>query len=124
MRKGSAGFSQWLWLLLAIVGVFPSWCVAASKPAMARLSVDGVGFLRDWELGAALTRLLDTELKETLDANAIEDAAVILVSSLGEQGFQKPEILIDMTLADGSKRQLAFDATFQNPLPRPLSARE
>ena len=124
MRKSSAGFRRWVWLLLAIVGVIPSWCLAASKPATAKFSVDGVGFLRNRELSAALTRLLDTELKETLDANAIEDAAVILVSSLGEQGFQKPEILIDMILEDGTKRRLVFDPTFANPLPRPLSARE
>ena len=124
MQKSSAGFSRLLWLLLTIAGLFPSWCVAASKPATAKLGVDGVGFLRNRELGAALTRLLDTELKETLDANAIEDAAVILVSSLSEQGFQKPEILIDMILEDGTRRQLVFDPTFANPLPRPLSARE
>ena len=102
MRKSSAGFRRWVWLLLAIVGVIPSWCLAASKPATAKFSVDGVGFLRNRELSAALTRLLDTELKETLDANAIEDAAVILVSSLGEQGFQKPEIVID-TLSNSAE---------------------
>ena len=96
----------------------------AAKPEEAKLSVDGVGMLRDRELRAALTRLLGTELKETLDANAIEDAAVILSSSLGAEGFQQPDILIEVVLEDGTKRQFAFDPTFANPLPRPLNARE
>src|SRR5687768_6418870 len=113
----------WL-VLLAIVLICPSLHAAGASKSSAKVRVDGVGWVRDRELRAALTRLLGTELKETLDANAIEDAAVILSSSLGEQGFQKPEIVIEMVLHDGAERRAVFDPKFENPLPRPLSARE
>src|SRR5687768_13435532 len=113
----------WL-VLLAVVLICPSLRAAGASKSSAKVRVDGVGWVRDRELRLALERLLGTELKETLDANAIEDAAVILSSSLGEQGFQRPEIGVDVKLLDGSERLLAFDPTFENPLPRPLEARE
>jgi outer membrane protein insertion porin family len=98
----------------------------AAKPAEApaKLRVDGAGLLRDRELRLALERLLAIEDKPLLDANAMEDAAVILTSALGEEGFQNPRLEIEATLADGSRKQLVFDPTFANPLPRPLQARE
>ena len=71
---------------------------------------DGQAECRRGRLGSAiancalaLTRLLGAELKETLDANAIEDAAVILWSSLGAEGFQRPEITIEVVLEDGTR---------------------
>src|SRR5690349_4578604 len=99
---------------------------AAGKPVVdeAKVSVDGAGFFRDRELRAALIRVLGVESVATLNANAIEDAAVILASALGEQGFQKPVIEIELVLTDGSKTQFQFDPTFEKPLPRPLEARE
>ena len=111
MRKSRPAPVRWLWLLLAILGGVPA--LFAAKPTAAKLSVDGVGLLRDRELRAALTRLLGAELKETLDANAIEDAAVILSSSLGEQGFQQPEITIEMVLEGGTEKRIVFDPTLQ-----------
>ena len=106
-----------------------AWCVllplaaAKSDKASPRIDVDGAGMLRDRELRAALERLLDVDNRASLDANAIEDAAVILSSSLGEEGFQKPRIEIEAMLVDGGKKDLVFDPTFANPLPRPLEAR-
>jgi outer membrane protein assembly factor BamA len=87
-----------------------------------RLTVDGVGFLRDRELRSALFRLLG-DPKSKVDTNAIEDAAVILGSALGEEGFQRATIEIVAELEDGSTRRMKFDPTFEQPLPRPLSAR-
>jgi outer membrane protein assembly complex protein YaeT len=114
------------WLLLGLVFAAPpaSICGAEANEDTVELSVDGVGWLRNRELSAALRRLLETEVKQTLDANAIEDAAVILSSSLGSEGFQDPEITIEAVLADGAERQFRFDPTFANPLPRPIEARE
>ena len=88
----------------------------------ATIDVDGAGFLRDRELRTALVRVVDARAKQALDANAIEDAAVILVSALGEEGFQKPKIEIEAALAGGEQRRFTFDPTFASPLPRPLSA--
>ena len=108
-------------VLLGMLGGLPA---ANSATPAAKLSVDGAGFLRDRELRSALNRLLGAEVKSTLDANAIEDAAVILSSALGEKGFQQPVVEIEMVLEDGSGKRVRFDPTFENPLPRPLNARE
>ncbi len=97
---------------------------AEAKAEPPSVAVDGAGFLRDLELRLALKRLLDVDRVEALDANAIEDAAVILVSSLGDEGFQNPVVEIEATLVDGTEKRFTFDPTFARPLPRPLSARE
>lgn len=94
---------------------------AAPLPA-ARIHVDGAGLLRDRELRRALNRLLEAGARPALDANAVEDAAVILVSAVAEEGFQTPELEIEMELTDGTKQRFKFDPTFAKPLPRPLEA--
>ncbi|WP_414664337.1 BamA/OMP85 family outer membrane protein [Horticoccus sp. 23ND18S-11] len=106
-------------LLLAAVPVMP----AAPAPTV-KLAVDGAGWWRDRELRVALNRLLGTDQLQVIDANAIEDAAVILASTLGEAGYQRPGIEIVMTLDDGAEKRAVFDPTFENPLPRPLRARD
>jgi outer membrane protein assembly complex protein YaeT len=101
---------------------------AASAPTpraagLATLKVSGIGLLRDRELRRSLLLLLGAQRGATFDANAIEDAAVMLVSALGEEGYQKPVVEIEATLADGAVQRLVFDATLETPLPRPLAAR-
>src|SRR5687767_2286459 len=98
-------------MVIALAGEFaPSRATAAEeKNEPAKISVDGLGVFRDLELRLALKRLLGTELKSSLDANAIEDAAVILVSSLGQEGFQNPEVEMHLILSDGTKSTFTFD---------------
>jgi outer membrane protein assembly complex protein YaeT len=99
---------------------------AAEAPAAAgpaTLKVSGVGLLRDRELRQSLVLLLGAQRGVTFDANAIEDAAVMLVSALGEEGYQKPVVEIEATLADGTTKRLGFDASLETALPRPLDAR-
>src|SRR5207244_4133567 len=96
----------WFAAALAVAGApSPLWA-AKREAAVVKLHVDGAGLVRDRELRVALQRLLDTEIKESINANAIEDAAVILSSSLGEEGFQNPRIEIQVTLVDGEKKEL------------------
>jgi outer membrane protein insertion porin family len=101
-------------------------CVAMlCGPALARpaaMAVSGVGLLRGRELRFSLARLVNPNDAATIDANAIEDAAVILSSSLGEEGFQHPAIDITAKLVDGTERRFRFDPTFASPVPRPLVA--
>jgi outer membrane protein assembly complex protein YaeT len=114
-------------LALAMAVTFRS-AAAASSPAppapeLATLKVSGVGPLRDRELRHTLLLLLGAQRGVTFDDNAIEDASVMLVSALGEEGYQKPVVEIEATLADGTVKRLAFDPTMGTPLPRPLAAR-
>ena len=93
----------------------------AAEPAT--LKVSGVGLWRDRELRRTLILLLGAQRGATLDANAIEDAVVMLVSALGEEGYQKPVVEIEATLADGAVQRLTFDARLETAVPRPLAAR-
>lgn len=112
-------------LTLLVVALASAATVHGASPASgepARLAVKGAGFFRDRELQAALTRLLG-QPQARLDTNAIEDAAVILMSALGDEGFQRAAVDIFAELDDGATRRFTFDPTFETPLPRPLSAR-
>jgi outer membrane protein assembly complex protein YaeT len=127
MRPNASRISSGILLALALALMAGSGNVAGaaeSKPERVRVAVDGAGWLRDRELRLALSRLLDTDSATTLSTNAVEDAAVILTSALGEEGFQAPTINIDLVLEDGSRQEFVFDPTFTRTLPRPLRARE
>jgi outer membrane protein assembly complex protein YaeT len=104
-----------------------AWLVAvaffafAALTSAATIKISGAGLLRDRELRRSLERLLEVEKKAAFDANALEDAGVILGASLGEEGFQGAKIEIEATLADGTHQRFEFDPTFTKPLPRPLA---
>jgi outer membrane protein assembly factor BamA len=95
---------------------------AAGRPV--EIAVAGAGWFRDRELRLALQRLLETPGKKSLDVNAIEDAAVILGSALGEEGFQQARIVVESTGMGGAATTAEFDPTFATPLPRELEARQ
>jgi outer membrane protein assembly complex protein YaeT len=92
-------------------------------PTTATLKVSGVGLWRDRELRRSLILLLGAQRGATLDANAVEDAVVMLVSALGEEGYQKPVVEIEAASADGAVQRLTFDAGLETAVPRPLAAR-
>ena len=120
-------FVLWAGLALAVAVVFrgASAAPAPAPPAAepATLEVSGLGWWRDHELRRSLILLLGAQRGTNLDANAIEDAAVMLVSALGEEGYQKPVVEIAMTSADGAVQRLTFDANMETAVPRPLAAR-
>jgi outer membrane protein assembly factor BamA len=109
-------------LLFALAPAARSQGPAPVSAETARLAVRGAGFFRDRELQAALSRLLGRQ-QAKLDTNAIEDAAVILVSALGDEGYLHAAVDIVAELEDGGTRRFTFDPTFATPLPRPLHAR-
>jgi outer membrane protein assembly complex protein YaeT len=86
----------------------------------ARIRVNGLGWLGNWEQRRSLERLLQEQVGETLDANGIEDAAILLLSAVADEGFKDAEIELELTTSDGSERRLTLDSTFSTPLPRPL----
>lgn len=114
MRKNS--------LRLCLLGLAGLW--VTSVLAAATVKVDGAGLWRDRGLRTSLERLLNVEKKKEWDANAIEDAAVILAATLGDEGFQAPRIEIEAIAADGSQQRFDFDPTFARPLPRSLTGQE
>ncbi|MDB6092867.1 MAG: surface antigen [Verrucomicrobia bacterium] len=95
----------------------------ASKPSKAKIEVSGLGWIHDRDQRHSLERLLGDQRQETLGANAIEDAAFLLVSALESEGYLKPVIEIELRDTSGAKQGFLFDATLASPLPRTLHAR-
>jgi outer membrane protein insertion porin family len=96
---------------------------AETKPEPAKIAVSGLGWWDNREQRLTLERILGDERGVTMNANAVEDAAFMIVSSLASQGYLRPKIEVQVELADGSKQTFAFDASLATLLPRPLEIR-
>ncbi|HWA08290.1 MAG TPA: BamA/TamA family outer membrane protein [Opitutaceae bacterium] len=105
--------------LVALLQAAPD---TATKTASAQLHVQGLGWWTNRELRQTLLRLLDGERRATLDANAIEDAAMIVFSDLTEVGYAEPRIEVEARLPDGTSATYTLDPRLDQPLPRPLTA--
>ena len=91
----------------------------------AKLQVSGHGFLRDRQLRKVLQVLLLSGKKpEFYDANFVEDAALVLVSTVRRDGYLAPSLTAQLTLEDGRQLGYTWDEEMENPLPRPLRIRK
>lgn len=94
------------------------------EPKPAKVKVSGYHFFGNFELKRML-KLLEAEGRkpEFFDANFIEDSAVLLMSRLTQDGFLRPEVSAQITLADGRKISYRWRQLIEEPLPRPLLAK-
>jgi len=111
-------------LLAALVFAAPL-AIAATAPAVppAELAVSGLGWWRDRELRVALQLLLGEQHAATLDVNAVDDAAFLLLGALNEDGYLRPTIHADLTTAAGEVLSVSFVGDRPVVLPRPLAVR-
>ena len=95
------------------------------KPGKAVLKISGYGLLGDLRL-KRLVRVMELEKKkpEFFSANFIEDSALILGAKLRDDGFLRPAINAEITLEDGRLLRHGWKDNQEEPLPRPLLARE
>jgi len=109
---------------LALLGAALGGSARAKSEAApkAAFHITGLGWWDDREMRVSLERLLGGQRRETVDANAIEDAAFLVVSAVADRGFLKPVIEIEFTRASGEAGKFTFDTTLATPLPRPLVA--
>lgn len=114
-------------IVLASILVTP-FSRASGKPvervSLAEIEVTGLGFFGNREQEASLNRLLGPERGAVMDANAIEDAAFLLVSALVEQGFLRPRVTARVSADGHDALSFAFDEALSTVLPRPLSSRK
>ncbi len=96
---------------------------AAESPPAAELRVTGLGWLGNRKAEKTLELLRDRSDRAILNANAIEDASLILFSQLTTDGYLAPSMTADLTLDDGRKVQYPLDAQLEHVLPRPLHAK-
>ncbi len=90
--------------------------------AAADLRVRGLGWFDNRAAGQKLKLLMGENPGKTLDADALEDAALVLISAQNELGYLEPTLTIDVTQSDGRIAPYALDARLEPPLPRPLTA--
>ena len=87
-----------------------------------RLEVRGLGWLADREAAQSLKLLLGAPAESALEASAIEDAALILISQLNDGGYLEPKLTVQVRRTDGQESEYPLDADLSMPLPRPLTA--
>jgi len=96
--------------------------VQPSPPA--RMEVSGYGFFGNRSLLKMLHLLQPPEkAPSTYPANAVEDAAMVLLSQLARDGYLDPRLTVSLTLMDDSVMVRDWDETLEPLLPRPLEAR-
>jgi outer membrane protein insertion porin family len=109
------------WLLLGVLIFFSASAEAAAQKA--KLKVSGYGLFGDLELKRTILLLENnTKKRQTFDANFIEDAAVIILSRLNEDGYLAPGLTTSVTLTNGRTLSFHWREAFEEPLPRPLEA--
>jgi len=119
--RGKTAPLRWILLAALALGALFATAQAAEPPPKAELRVRGLGWWDNRKTGKTLA-LLTPSPGPTLEANAIEDAALILFSQLTEQGYLAPEMHGELKLPDGRTETYPLDARLEHPLPRPLAA--
>ncbi len=104
----------------ALLGAFALAGLASGEAAEVR--VRGLGWFDNRAAGQKLKILRGGAPDSALDANALEDASLILISSLNEEGYLEPVLTVEVTRPDGPVAQYRLDARLDPPLPRPLTA--
>src|SRR5439155_89861 len=93
------------------------------KPAKFKIS--GYGILGGLQLKKIIQLLvLSGKKPEFYDPNFVEDAALILVSTLRRDGFLEPAVTAQLTLEDGHLLGFKWEERMETPLPRPLRIRK
>lgn len=95
---------------------------AEKEPALAEISVDGLGWWDNRQMRLALERLLGEARGEIMRANSVEDAVFLLMAALAEEGYLRPTVTTRITLQDGRRLEFQFDQELRTLLPRPMAA--
>ena len=83
--------------------------LGAEAPPPAKLSISGYGFFGNRKLKKLVQTIGESELKnQFLDANFVENCAIIIFSKLREDGFLRPTLDVKLTLAEGVKTRVDF----------------
>ena len=82
------------------------------------MKIEGLGWWRNRQIGLSIQRLSADVERTTWDANAVEDAVFLIVSSLAEQGYLQPQIKAQMTTPEGEQHTAEFDASLTVLLPQ------
>src|SRR5581483_1408750 len=98
---------------------------AENKARPARVKISGYGILGNFNLKRALIVVQPAGKKrpEFLDANFVEDAALILLAKVKDDGFLEARLTVELTLKNGHEMSVDWREG-ETILPRPLEVRE
>jgi outer membrane protein insertion porin family len=118
----SAILAMLLWLL---AGILVTHAAEDNNSKPATLKISGYGLLGDLQL-KRLVKLMEFPNRNPayLDANFIEDSALILMSKLQDDGHLDAFVAAEITLEDGHNLKHVWHRAVEEPLPRPIRARE
>jgi len=96
---------------------------AAESEQAPTIEVDGLGWWRNRQVRVNLERLVVAGQTGSLDANALDDAAFILIDYLLRNGYPDGRVSIAVESPDGSaEQQFAFDSSLDAAWPRDIRA--
>jgi outer membrane protein insertion porin family len=105
------------WSFAGLLLIFAA--LACPLPA-ADLQVQGLGWFDNRTAEQKLKLLFGNSHTTTMDAGALEDASLVLISALGEQGYLDTTLTVETVQSDGRVASYPLDARLEPPLPRPL----
>jgi outer membrane protein insertion porin family len=111
VKKTDARFL--LLLLLALTGV--------AFASAADIRVRGLGWLDNRRAEQKLKLLFGASPAATHEPGTLEDAALVLLSTLHSQGYLEAALTVDSVQPDGQSASAPLDARLDPPLPRNLS---
>lgn len=131
-RTGVLGFFLILSLGWANVGPLASTAAGAetadadeAEEEVAKIKVRGYGLFGNRSLRRTLEMLRDPDAPQSyLTATQIEDAAMLLLAQIQQDGYLQPEVEARVRLSDGQGETFVWDEDSMTLLPRPMKATE
>jgi outer membrane protein assembly factor BamA len=109
---------------LCLVAAETAAWAAGRSDGPARMDAAGYGFFGNLELNRMLRLLQARGQKVTAySADAVEDAAALVLSQMVRDGYLRPRVIVTLTLTDGMKVTRDWDQGLEPLLPRPLAAK-
>src|SRR5881394_3073382 len=96
-----------------------------NKVHPARLKISGFDLLGNRELTKTIRLMSGKKAPpDFYDANFVEDAALIIMSTLNREGYLAPHISAVLTLSDGQEQGFEWDKNIDTVLPGPLEVKK
>jgi outer membrane protein insertion porin family len=106
----------------AALALFVGALLSFASANAAEVRVQGLGWFGSREATRVLNLLLGEQAAASIDAAAIEDAALILFHKLEADGYLQPRVTAEITAVEGDVSEHVLPPDLSAPLPRPLAA--
>src|SRR5437867_4062711 len=125
LRRMISGPVRRLTACLLLLSLCCAQAQESNKVQRAKLKVSGFGLIGNRELKKTI-RLMSGKkaAPEFYDANFVEDAALIIMSSVDREGYLAPRVTATLTLADGKVQTFKWDKDIDTVLPGPLAVKK